>query len=144
MQLSPESWAKTEWHPLATIKRFVVVNLVAFGIFMVEVNVFALKSALKIPHDNILNIYRVVFWFMLGVPATRQCYFYLSDPNVTRFGTVASLAVVTLFVETATAIKFSLADLPAKIPTRSLVLWGVYILLYAVGCVVMFRKIKKS
>jgi phosphatidylserine synthase 2 len=56
----------------------------------VELNAFFLKYVLFVPPSNPLNAYRLLFWFLLAVPATREYYAYVADEQAQAAGASVS------------------------------------------------------
>ena len=49
---------------------------------MNELNAFYLKYLLWLEPPHFLNVIRLVYYFLAGMPAIRELYQYLSDPYV--------------------------------------------------------------
>lgn len=81
-QFWPYSWDKFEWNIVSSPKRLMQsLGLVAVFL-LVEVNAFFLKYILWIPPLNPLNTYRLILWFLLGVPAVREYYYFIDSEEV--------------------------------------------------------------
>ena len=77
-QFMPYSWDRFEWAIVSTPKRTLQCLGLVIVFLLVELNAFFLKYILWIPPLNPLNTYRLILWFLLGVPAVRE-YFYFID-----------------------------------------------------------------
>ena len=51
---------------------------------LVEVNAFFLKYILWVPPLNPLNTYRLVLFFLMGIPAVREYYIFIENNEVCR------------------------------------------------------------
>ncbi|CAD7949252.1 unnamed protein product [Amoebophrya sp. A120] len=90
---------KIQWEPLETRKRYVVCILMVFVNQIVELNAFILKNIFEIPSPHKLNIYRLLFWALLCLPACRQVLTGREDiyMMVFRFTTSRSTVLLYLF-----------------------------------------------
>jgi phosphatidylserine synthase 2 len=59
-----------------------------------ELNAFYLKYLLWIPVSSNLNVYRLLFMFLMCLPACRETYQFLTDPKCKRLGMHAWLTTV--------------------------------------------------
>ena len=94
---------------------------------MVEVNAFFLKFILWVPPLNPLNTLRLLIWFGLALPATKEYYAFIeeADRNVMKLGAFAWLAAALAFVETMIAIKFGRGMFPKPWPALTLQIWSI-------------------
>lgn len=53
-------------------KRYVSVSFVVIVVAISELNSFFLKHIFKVPTSNMINVYRLVLWTIMGAPALRQ------------------------------------------------------------------------
>lgn len=51
----------------------------SFQFLQCEINAFYLKYLLWIPPEHPLNVYRLIFYFFIGICGVREGYQYLSD-----------------------------------------------------------------
>jgi hypothetical protein len=100
-------------------------------------NAFFLKYVLYIPPSHTLNVYRLVFWFAISLPATREYYAYATDRHTKRLGPNLWLAIACIVVEVAVVLKFA-AETPfppgAHIPLTVVACWAVAGAAFASWC----------
>lgn len=125
-QFTPHSWTKFEWGSTKNFKSYVSMLVLLFIFLLCELNAFYLKFILWIPPEHPLNVYRLTLYFFCGVPAVREFYQYLHDPNVTRFGTQAWMLVANIATETLICIKFGKGMFPAETPNHVIWFWTVF------------------
>jgi hypothetical protein len=94
----------------------------------VELNAFFLKYVLFIPPANPLNAGRLLLWFLLALPATREYYAYVCDGRVRRMGPNMWLALAVAGAEVLVIAKFA-RDTPfpatAHIPAAVVACWAI-------------------
>ena len=107
--------------------RFLEAFMTVLLFLMVEVNAFFLKFILWVPPLNPLNTLRLLIWFGLALPATKEYYAFIegADRNVMKLGAFAWLAAALAFVETMIAIKFGRGMFPKPWPMLTLQIWAV-------------------
>jgi len=108
--------------------------LVPFFLFfltsVVELNCFFLKFVLWHPPPHYLVIGRLFLWFFIGLPATREYYEFVSNPQCKKVGTMAWLAGAITGVEALLWIKCSPGQFPhvTSHPTLIVVSWSIGII----------------
>jgi hypothetical protein len=78
-QFTPAQWDKDEWHPLLGPWRFIQVLTLCIVFLMVELNTFFLKFCLWVPPRNPMIVYRLILWWLIAIPTTREYNSYLQD-----------------------------------------------------------------
>lgn len=78
-QFTPAHWDKDEWHPLQGPWRFIQVLTLCIVFLTVELNTFFLKFSLWIPPRNPVILYRLILWWLIAIPTTREYNSYLQD-----------------------------------------------------------------
>ena len=78
-QFTPAHWDKDEWHPLQGPWRFIQVLTLCIIFLTVELNTFFLKFSLWIPPRNPVILYRLILWWLIAIPTTREYNSYLQD-----------------------------------------------------------------
>jgi len=99
MQFTPANWTRVRWEPTKSIKRFLCLHALFWVVQGQELNAFYLKQLLWIPPESNLNIYRILIWYFLGLPALRQAFFYVTDTSVKRLGMHAWLGIFMMSTE---------------------------------------------
>ena len=83
-QFWPYSWDRFHWAMFSSPVRLLqCIGLVAVFL-LVEVNAFFLKYILWVPPLNPLNTYRLVLFFLMGIPAVREYYIFIENDEVCR------------------------------------------------------------
>jgi phosphatidylserine synthase 2 len=93
-----------DWHAFSSWKRFGVAFLVVFGVMLGELNGFFLKSALRIPTDSYVNVWRVVLMVPAIYAAVMELYAYAED-RTPRIGQTAWLVIALGVLEFLLAVK---------------------------------------
>ena len=96
---------------------------------------------LYVPPPSLLNVWRLVFWFALSAPATREYYAYFTDARVKRMGPNLWLAVACAVAELALVVKGATATpFPpgAQIHPRVLGWWAAAGGAFGLWCVLKF------
>jgi hypothetical protein len=78
-QFTPAQWDKDEWHPLLGPWRFIQVLSLCIVFLTVELNTFFLKFCLWVPPRNPVIVYRLILWWLIAIPTTREYNSYLQD-----------------------------------------------------------------
>jgi len=76
MQFTPVNWTLVRWETTSSIQRFLCLHLLFWTVQCQELNAFFLKQLLWIPPESDFNIYRLIIWYFLGLPALRQAFFF--------------------------------------------------------------------
>jgi len=106
-QFMPVHWIKFEWDFLSSPRRFFGTIFLVILTSIVELNCFFLKFVLWHPPPHFLVINRLLIWWVLGLPASREYYEFVNNPNCKKLGTNAWLAFFTIGIETLLWIKCS-------------------------------------
>ena len=103
-----------------------------------ELTAFFLKFILWVPAEHNLNIVRLLIWWAVAAPATRELYLYATDPSVTKIGHNLWLVMAVLAVETLICLKFGYAMFEEAVHPPVLQLsWLIVILL--LGSFVLYK-----
>jgi phosphatidylserine synthase 2 len=106
-QFTPAHWDKDEWHPLQGPWRFIQVLTLCIIFLTVELNTFFLKFSLWIPPRNPVILYRLILWWLIAIPTTREYNSYLQDRKpVKKVGAFCWLSLGICIVELLICIKF--------------------------------------
>ena len=144
-----------DWDVLSSGKRFFAVCLLIALIEVVELNAFFLKFVLWIPPPHYLNILRLILWFLMGMPALRECYQFATDPYVLsifihpfvsrtypfifrtckRLGTMAWLSSAILSLEVLISVKFGKGMFPVPWPFPVVAAWSAALVVFFLWCV---------
>ena len=138
-QFAPREMDPFEWHVFSSFKRFTCVLLLVVTFFIQEVNAFTMKNVLRMPSNHHLVIIRLCIWGFLALPAIREYYEYIANPQCKRLGTSAWVGIIGLIAETAWISKIILAEghftqkMPANVAlplSISFVLFFSWIVMY--------------
>jgi phosphatidylserine synthase 2 len=106
-QFMPVQWTKFEWDFLSSPRRFFGTILFLTIGSVIELNCFFLKFVLWHPPPHFLVVNRLVIWWLISLPASREYYEFVNNPNCKKLGTMAWLAFATVGIETLLWIKCS-------------------------------------
>eukprot|EP01113_Clastostelium_recurvatum_P032916 TRINITY_DN4292_c0_g1_i2.p1 TRINITY_DN4292_c0_g1~~TRINITY_DN4292_c0_g1_i2.p1 ORF type:complete len:458 (-),score=145.06 TRINITY_DN4292_c0_g1_i2:34-1407(-) len=137
-QFSPAAYDEYHWEILANWKRFVAVIIVIGVLSIVELNAFFLKYLLWIPPPHPINVWRLLMWSSMGMPALREYYQFVTDPNTKRFGTMAWLCCAVCALEVLICIKFGQGEFPDPAPRAVVWGWGIAVAVVTVGATSFF------
>eukprot|EP00026_Physarum_polycephalum_P008132 Phypoly_transcript_08210.p1 GENE.Phypoly_transcript_08210~~Phypoly_transcript_08210.p1 ORF type:complete len:481 (+),score=76.53 Phypoly_transcript_08210:162-1445(+) len=137
-QFTPASYDEFQWGILQSWKRFCAVCILILIFSVVELNAFFLKALLYIPPPRPLNIYRLLLWAAIGLPALREYYQFVTDPTNKKFGTMAWLCCAIVGVETLIELKYGRGQFPDPVPMSVIIPWSIFIVVFVVGTVVYF------
>eukprot|EP00803_Ostreobium_quekettii_P011054 evm.model.scf_76.6 EVM.evm.TU.scf_76.6 scf_76:40330-44683(-) len=129
LQFLPHSWDNFDWGMYSGPARCIAVFTMVAVFLAIEVQAFFLKYILWVPPRNLLNTYRLLIWFMVGLPAVREYYEFLEGkaPEGTIFnklGAFAWLAAATSLVEALVCIKFGKGLFTAPWPPGVIIFWS--------------------
>ncbi|KAF9677390.1 hypothetical protein SADUNF_Sadunf08G0102600 [Salix dunnii] len=123
-QFTPAQWDKDEWHPLLGPWRFVQVLSLCIVFLTIELNTFFLKFCLWVPPRNPLIVYRLILWWLIAIPTTREYNSYLQDRKlVKKVGAFCWLSLAICIVELLICIKFGHGLYPKPMPMWLVILW---------------------
>ncbi|KAI8869095.1 PSS-domain-containing protein [Ramicandelaber brevisporus] len=125
-QFTPASWTRFEWGATRSFKHFVAVIILVVGFLICELNAFYLKFLLWIPPEHPLVTYRLILMFLFGLPAVREFYDYLSDPNCKRIGAQLWLILAIILTEVIICIKWSRGLFTEPAPMFVKAFWVVF------------------
>jgi len=149
-QFMPQRWTKFEWDFLSSPRRFLgTIIFVCWG-SLIELNCFFLKFVLWHPPPHFLVINRLFLWFLICLPATREYYEFVNNPECKKVGTMAWLAFALTGVETLIWIKCSKGQFShvKGHPPYVVAIWTIGILVlitfYILHFVVFKQHLKKT
>eukprot|EP00761_Pharyngomonas_kirbyi_P003605 gb/GECH01003609.1/.p1 GENE.gb/GECH01003609.1/~~gb/GECH01003609.1/.p1 ORF type:complete len:502 (+),score=71.36 gb/GECH01003609.1/:1-1506(+) len=143
-QFTPFEWTAYRWEAFASPKRFMYVLSVMLFVSVVDMNSFFLKYALWVPPRNMLNTYRLIFWFFVGIPSVREWYQYISDPKCKRLGANAWVSGAVLITESLVSIKFGQGLFTSPFPLYVTLLWICAAVFFSLWFVLFFATPKSS
>lgn len=94
------------WDWIDSWKRFAGVLMLFVLTQGSELTAFFLKFILWVPAEHDLNIVRLLLWWLMAAPATRELYLFSSEPNVKKIGHTLWLVIAALAVEIMICVKF--------------------------------------
>lgn len=125
-QFTPHSWTKFQWGSTKSFKNYIAVLGLLYMVLQCELNAFYLKYLLWIPPSNPLNIYRLILFFFMCLPATREAYQFLNDPNCKRFGMHAWMVSFNILTELLICVKYGENEFLEPFPRHVVVFWWVF------------------
>lgn len=126
-QFTPYYWTSYRWEIFESWKRFLYFMGLLIFMNLVEINAFFLKYILWIPPRNPLNTYRLILWFFIGMPAIREYYMYVVDPECKRLGANTWIAAGIVATESLISFKFSTGLFTTPTPPHIWVNWLICI-----------------
>lgn len=145
-QFAPRELTPYNWEVFSSAKRFFSVLMVFVLAASIELNCFFLKAALWHPPSHPIVTIRLVFVWLFSLPALREYYQYIADPNCKRLGTMAWLTFAIIGVENCVWFKFSGELMAAAKPTPPIVIysWTFVMLALFIFSIAYFGFYKKS
>jgi len=132
LQFTPESFTSTRWlDPGCSWMRFVAVFQLVLIFQIVELNTFFVKHIFPMPAEHPICVFRILLNGLMGAPAVRQYYSYVTDRRCKRLGSQVWVFIAISFSELILNIKFGL-DLFSQTQMSKLLLWLLLNLLIAI------------
>ncbi|KAI8854539.1 phosphatidyl serine synthase-domain-containing protein [Chytridium lagenaria] len=122
-QFTPHSWTKFEWGTTKSYKNFVAVIALLYIELQCELNAFYLKYLLWLPSAHFLNVWRLIMYFFLCMPAVRESYQYLTDKKCKRLGMHAWMVTANILTEALICLKFGQNEFPTPAPKEVIIFW---------------------
>lgn len=145
----PYNWTRFKWKIFSTPQRFFAIVFLIFLAAVIELNCFFLKYVLWHPPPHPLVFWRLVLMWFFCLPALREYYQWVADPECTKLGTMAWLTIAILGVEILVWVKFSGDMLASANPTPPIVIWcwslaAAGILLFAFAYFYIWKPISRK
>ncbi|KAI8825705.1 phosphatidyl serine synthase-domain-containing protein [Fimicolochytrium jonesii] len=137
-QFTPHSWTEFNWEGTTTFKNFLAVIGLLYIILQSEMNAFYLKYLLWLPPAHPINVWRLIYYFFMALPATREAFQFMSDRRCKRLGMHAWMAIANIFTELLIVVKFSQGEFHTPMPRRVKAAWAAFAALLAVYAIVRF------
>ncbi|ORZ03368.1 phosphatidyl serine synthase-domain-containing protein [Syncephalastrum racemosum] len=132
-QFTPHDWTPFAWKALSSPKNyFGVVGLMTVTL-QCELNCFYLKYLLWVPPEHPLNTYRLILMFLCALPAARDVYQYLADPENKRLGAHAWLLICNIMTESLICLRFAEGEFPVPAPMFVKVAWSIALFIIFIG-----------
>ena len=125
-QFTPHSWTSFQWGGLKSFARFLAIMSIIILETLCELNAFYLKYLLWIPVSSSLNFWRLIYFFLICLPATREAYQFISDKNCKRLGMFAWVATANILTETLIVVKFSAGEFEKPFPDEVKLFWTLF------------------
>jgi phosphatidylserine synthase 2 len=68
-----------QWEFLSSPRRLLSVLFICILVMLVDLNAFFIKFVLWIPPPHHLVLGRLFLWFLIGLPALRELYQFITD-----------------------------------------------------------------
>ncbi|KAI9006199.1 phosphatidyl serine synthase-domain-containing protein [Gaertneriomyces semiglobifer] len=143
-QFSPHSWTEFNWEGTTTFKNFLAVILLLYLVLQCELNAFYLKYLLWLPPPHFLNLWRLILFFLMSLPATREAYQFMADRRCKRLGMHAWMATANIMTELLICIKFGQGEFPEPMPTPIKLAWVAFAVGLTVYAVMSFGRKRQS
>lgn len=140
-QFRPQEFAHYEWRIFEKPKHLLAAVLLIVIMETIELNAFFLKYVLYLPPTSAYNVWRLVFWFAMSLPVTREYYAYAADDKTKRMGPNLWLAIACMVAEVLIIVKGCLVtDFPpgSHVPQVVLVCWAIAGAAFAAWTLVRF------
>ena len=122
-QFTPHDWLEFDWRPTASLTRWLVVLLVIFFLFLIELGTFYLKFILWIPPPHFLCLARLLFFLLAGGVSIRETFEYLDNPQCKRFGRQAWVVTAIVITEVLIVCKFDWHTITKPLPSHIVIVW---------------------
>jgi len=133
LQFTPESLAPTRWlDPGCSWMRFVAIFQLVLIFQVVELNTFFVKHIFPMPAEHPICVFRILINGLMGAPAARQYYTYVTDRSCKRLGSQVWVFIFISLSELVLNIKFGL-DLFSQTQMSKILLWLMLNVLIAVA-----------
>eukprot|EP01084_Bolivina_argentea_P299964 517114_1 len=136
---SPKTWVRVKWEAGHSIVRFIQLLFIIFCIQLNEMNAFLLKLYLWIPSEHWWNLARLILLSFCTIPAIRQYYFYVTDPNIHRMGSQVFILLLIICLETLLAYKMAPDNIPHA-PLINKICWTLSALTFVLFAFFVVRK----
>ncbi|KAJ3045499.1 hypothetical protein HDV00_009153 [Rhizophlyctis rosea] len=137
-QFTPHSWTPFEWATTKSFKNFAAVLILLYLILQCELNAFYLKYLLWLAPEHYLNIWRLILYFLMALPAVREFYQYVSDRRCKRLGMHAWMTTANIMTELLICIKFGQGEFPHPAPQGVVYFWIGFVVLLSTYAVFHF------
>jgi phosphatidylserine synthase 2 len=134
----PTSFDQYRWEIFANWRRFVSVMLLCAAVSIIELNAFYLKYILWVPPPHPLNIARLFLWLFMGLPALREYYQFVSDPNCGKMGSMTWLCTLVFATEGLICIKFGRGMFPNPAPPEVFWPWVIFLVVGTLAAFIFF------
>lgn len=125
-QFTPHSWTSFQWGETKSFARFLAIIAIITLETLCELNAFYLKYLLWIPVSSKLNLWRLIYFFAICLPATREAYQFISDPRCKRLGMFAWVTAANILTELLIIIKFSSGEFTEPFPAEIKIFWLIF------------------
>ncbi|KAL0478103.1 phosphatidylserine synthase [Acrasis kona] len=146
-QFTPFNWTSYNWNAFDSPKLFFYSIGIVIAMTIVDLNAFFLKYELWVPPSNPLNVYRLILWFFVGMPAIREYYQFVSDPKTKRLGANAWIVGGIISLESLLVFKYSSGLFNEPFPPHIWVPWtvsGIFFVLWFIGFFIVADKKKRE
>jgi len=125
-QFSPHDWTAFQWEGTASFVHYATVVMLLALFLAAELNPFYLKFLLWMEPDHPIIIMRLTGVFLCGLPAVRELYQYINNPQrAKRMGQHCWLLLATILTELLVILKWSKGQFAEPLPTYVKWAWGV-------------------
>jgi hypothetical protein len=140
-QFTPASWTRYDWRVFGDLKRFLYVLAMALAIMVVELDAFFLKFIFRLQPASLLNLYRLLLWWAVGMVGLRDYYAFMTDDSIKRLGATCWVCLAMAILELLVVLKFGM-QLPewrhARPPRAVVVVWTTAGAAALIACVWWF------
>jgi len=121
----PYRYDMYKWEIFKSLRHFLASLALLLCFTIIDLNAFFLKYFLWIPPPHPINAFRLIIWFLVGNPATREFYQYCFDKECKRLGTQAWIGFAMLFTESLLSFKYSDDMFYKPFPSDVKVAWTI-------------------
>ena len=140
LQFTSQDWSNLRWlNPASAYMRILSIFMLVLIFQITELNTFLLKHVFSVPTNHHFNLARLLLLMLVGAPAVRQYYVYVTDNTCKRLGTQAWVYCGIMITELLISIRFGATVLPR--PALMFMLgWLCVTALFSVVMVVLITK----
>eukprot|EP00698_Gefionella_okellyi_P019148 TRINITY_DN5833_c0_g1_i1.p1 TRINITY_DN5833_c0_g1~~TRINITY_DN5833_c0_g1_i1.p1 ORF type:complete len:476 (-),score=93.31 TRINITY_DN5833_c0_g1_i1:905-2332(-) len=136
---TPFSWTKYKWEMFSSFSRLVLIVFSLLMYLIIKVNSFFVKSALFIPPRSVFNTLRLILMWVTALPACREFYEYVSNPQCTKVGPHTWLTVAMTIMECLVSAKFIRGAVAMDAwPANVILAWLIFAVMFAVWAALYF------
>jgi len=141
LQFTPESLAPTRWlDPGCSWMRFVAIFQLVLIFQVVELNNFFVKHIFPMPAEHPILVFRILINGLMGAPAARQYYTYVTDRRCKRLGSQVWVFIFISLSELVLNLKFG-QELFSQTEMSKILIWLMLNVLIAVAGTYVSMKI---
>eukprot|EP01091_Cochliopodium_minus_P018845 TRINITY_DN773_c0_g1_i1.p1 TRINITY_DN773_c0_g1~~TRINITY_DN773_c0_g1_i1.p1 ORF type:complete len:362 (+),score=40.83 TRINITY_DN773_c0_g1_i1:237-1322(+) len=136
---------KTVWMYLVTFRHYVGTTICILVLGLIELNAFFLKFLLWTKPTHPLNFWRAMFWWVCGIPGTKEFYYYVRYPEKQKsIGLMGFLIIFNSIIEAIIWVKMGQGVFTKQMPENIKLAWIVFFIFFVIFTFIYFGIVKKK